>query len=373
MRDPCAANGMSSNQPSPQNLLGNDRLAWEGWLANHNEPAYKARQLLQWIHRRGETNFAAMHDLSLSLREKLTGSTTLVPMPRIGTTVAGDKTRKYLYDAEGSTIEAVWIPEERRRTLCVSSQAGCALGCTFCLTGKQGFEKNLTSAQIIGQFRDVAADTAGHGNISNVVFMGMGEPLLNIEALAPVLRLLIDDLAYGLSRRRVTVSTAGVVPGIDRLGEEAPVALAVSLHSPVDDLRSEIVPLNRRYPLAELMEACVRYLEKAPRDFITFEYCLLDHVNDGLALAHDLAKLLAKVPGKVNLIPFNPFPGSGYKAPSRNRVMSFRDALNAKGVVATVRRQRGNDILAACGQLAGAVDGRMPASGRMAIPVTEVQ
>ena len=357
---------MSSKQPD---LLGFDRSAWRAWLAAQGEPAYKAGQIVKWIHARGETDCARMHDLSKRLRAKLAAAPRRALLERAEVIAAADGTRKYLYEAGGSLIEAVWIPEQRRRTLCLSSQAGCALGCTFCYTGRQGFAHNLTAAQIIGQFRDVAADTHAHGPISNVVFMGMGEPLLNLDAVAPVLRLLTDDLCYGLSRRRVTVSTVGVVPGIERLREEAPVALAVSLHAPRDDLRSEIVPLNRRYPLAQLLEACARYLEKAPRDFITFEYALLERVNDDIALAADLAKLLARVPGKINLIPFNPFPGSAYRAPSRNRVMAFRDALKRKGLVATIRRQRGSDILAACGQLAGRVDGRTPAGGRIAIPL----
>ncbi|MBF2735742.1 MAG: 23S rRNA (adenine(2503)-C(2))-methyltransferase RlmN [Betaproteobacteria bacterium AqS2] len=351
---------------SRTNLLGLDRGQLAAWLGERGEQPYKARQLLRWIHRKHERDFERMHDLSAKLRATLAAEATLETPPLTETSVAADATRKHLYDVGGGSVEAVWIPEAKRATLCVSSQAGCALACTFCLTGKQGFAKNLSSAQIMGQYHHALQDA---GTVSNVVFMGMGEPLLNLEQVVPALRLLTDDLACGLSRRRVTVSTAGVVPGIERLAAEAPVALAVSLHAPVDELRSELVPLNRRYPLRDLLRACRGYLKAAPRDFITFEYVLLDRVNDDLALARDTARLLAKTPGKVNLIPFNPFPGAPYQAPSRNRVMAFRDELNARGVVATVRRQRGDDILAACGQLAGKVAGRVPAAGRIATPI----
>lgn len=349
---------------APRNLLGLDRQQLTAWLAERGQPSYKAVQLLRWIHRKGERDFANMHDLSAKLRQTLAEEATLAGPPLAGDSTAADATRKYLFDVGDARVETVWIPEEKRSTLCVSSQAGCALACTFCLTGKQGFAKNLDSAQIMGQYHHALRET---GSVTNVVFMGMGEPLLNLEQVAPVLRLLTDDNACGLSRRRVTVSTAGVVPGIERLAQEAPVALAISLHAPDDELRSELIPLNRRYPLRELMQACQGYLQAAPRDFITFEYVLLDRVNDALSLARDVAKLLKQVPGKVNLIPFNPFPGAPYQAPSRNRVMAFRDELNSRGVVATIRRQRGSDILAACGQLAGEVDGRLPGGGRIAL------
>ena len=363
---------MTGRDGQPQNLLGADRDALTAWMAERGQPAFRARQLLQWVHRKNETDYSLMHDLAKDLRERLSKESQCDPPEMTGEQVAADGTRKFLFDAGNCSVETVWIPEERRRTLCVSSQAGCPLACTFCLTGMQGYAKNLESWQIMGQFHTVSRLTERHGKISNVVFMGMGEPLLNLDQVAPALRLLTDELGPGLSRRRVTVSTAGVVPGIDRLREEAPVALAVSLHSADDQLRSELVPLNRRYPLAELVESCTRYLEAAPRDFITFEYVLLDRVNDSLALARDLVTLLDRIPGKVNLIPFNPFPGAIYKAPSRNRVMAFRDELNAGGVTATIRRQRGDDILAACGQLAGKVQGRVPTTGRIATPIVPV-
>ena len=360
---------MAGEYGQKQNLLGADRKALCTWMAKHNQPAYRARQLMKWVHGKNKTDISCMHDLAKSLRQTLENESEFSHPAVVAEKVASDGTRKFIFDVGEASVEAVWIPEQGRNTLCISSQAGCPLACTFCLTGMQGFAKNLESWQIMGQYHAVSKLTKDKGRISNVVFMGMGEPLLNMEQVVPVLHLLTDDLGPGLSRRKVTVSTAGVVPGIDRLREEIPVALAVSLHSADNDLRSELVPLNRRYPLAELIDACKRYLAKAPRDFITFEYVLLDRVNDSFALARDLVRLLDKVPGKVNLIPFNPFPGAIYKAPSRNRVMAFRDTLNQGGITATIRRQRGDDILAACGQLAGKIKGRIPSSGRIATPI----
>ena len=365
---------MNLKQIDKLNLLGLDQAQIATWMQSNNEAAYKAKQVLQWIYQRNESDYAVMHDLSKSLRFKLSEQTTLSEPELIDKTIATDETQKFIFDVEGSSIETVWIPEEKRRTLCMSSQAGCALACTFCLTGKQGFEKNLNAAQIMGQFTSASRLTQKFGNITNVVFMGMGEPLLNLENVIPVLKILTSDYAYKLSRRKVTVSTAGVIPGMDILKEEIPVALAVSLHSADDELRSELVPLNKRYPLTDLIEACHRYLEHAPRDFITFEYVLLDQVNDSLSLARDLVRLLKKIPGKVNLIPFNPFPDAPYVAPSRNRIMAFRDELNKGGIITTIRKQRGDDILAACGQLAGKVKGKFPSSGRIAktnIPIYE--
>ncbi len=354
------------------NLLGYDRKALTGWLAGLAQPEFRARQLLKWIHGRGETDFANMTDLSVALRKQLADLSICVAPKLRGQSEAKDGTRKFLFDAGGPAIEAVWIPEVKRRTLCVSSQAGCALGCTFCLTGKQGFERNLDSWQIIGQLAAVNNLLGDTGRVTNVVFMGMGEPLLNLENVEPALRVMIDPLGYGISRRKVTVSTAGVVPGIDRLRDSAPVALAISLHAADDELRSELVPLNRRYPLSDLLGACRRYLEAAPRDFITFEYIMLDHVNDAPSQARDLVRLLSRIPAKINLIPFNAFPGSSYQASSSNRLYKFRDTLNTGGLIATIRRQRGNDILAACGQLAGEVSGRVPASGRVAMQLVQL-
>lgn len=340
------------------NLLGYDRKALTGFFAERGESAYRARQLLNWIHAQGCDEFQNMSDLSAQLRERLAREAHVEASPTTGEQVSRDGTRKWLFNAGGATVEAVLIPEPRRQTLCVSSQAGCALSCSFCRTGMQGFQKNLTAAQIVGQLWTANRLCGAAGKATNVVFMGMGEPLLNLAAVAPALRLMTDPLAYGLSRRRVTVSTAGIVPGIDRLRTEAPVALAISLHAAENSLRDELVPVNRRYPLAELMAACRRYLQAAPRDFITFEYTLLRKVNDSPAQARDVAKLLRTVPAKVNLIPFNHFDGAPYRTPAIAVMLAFRDELNKAGLIATLRRPRGTDIMAACGQLAGKVNGR---------------
>ncbi|HYI87027.1 MAG TPA: 23S rRNA (adenine(2503)-C(2))-methyltransferase RlmN, partial [Burkholderiales bacterium] len=281
----------------------------------------------------------------------------------VGDTRAADGTRKWLLKVDGANaVEAVFIPETSRGTLCVSSQAGCVLDCAFCSTGKQGFNRNLATAEIIGQLwlanRLLKVDRQGERPVTNVVMMGMGEPLLNLDNVIPALRLMLDDNAYGLSRRRVTVSTAGVVPGIDRLRDECPVALAVSLHAPNDELRDRLVPVNRKYPLSELVKACNRYLDKAPRDFITFEYVMLDGVNDSDAHARELVALARRVRSKFNLIPFNPFPRSEFKRSSPERIRGFADILARAGLTATTRKTRGDDIAAACGQLAGDVADR---------------
>jgi 23S rRNA (adenine2503-C2)-methyltransferase len=283
-----------------------------------------------------------------------------VEAPRIvGDTAAADGTRKWLLKVDGANaVEAVFIPETRRGTLCVSSQAGCVLDCAFCSTGKQGFNRNLSTAEIVGQLWLANHLLEGERPVTNVVMMGMGEPLLNLDNLIPALRVMLDDHAYGLSRRRVTVSTAGVIPGIDRLRDECPVALAVSLHAPNDALRDRLVPVNRKYPLAALVAACKRYLEKAPRDFITFEYVMLDGVNDADTHARELVALAASVRGKFNLIPFNPFPNSGFKRSSPERIRRFAEVLQRAGLTVTVRKTRGDDIAAACGQLAGDVADR---------------
>ena len=275
----------------------------------------------------------------------------------VGDTLAADGTRKWLLKVDGANaVEAVFIPEASRGTLCVSSQAGCVLDCAFCSTGKQGFNRNLTSAEIVGQLW--LASRLIDTRISNVVMMGMGEPLLNLDNVLPALRLMLDDNAYGLSRRRVTVSTAGVIPGMHRLRDECPVALAVSLHAPNDALRDRLVPLNRKYPLRELLAACNRYLEKAPRDFITFEYVMLEGVNDGDAEARELAAIAARVRCKYNLIPFNPFPNSEFRRSGPERIRRFAEILQRAGVTVTTRKTRGDDIAAACGQLAGDVADR---------------
>jgi 23S rRNA (adenine2503-C2)-methyltransferase len=342
-----------------ENLLGFDATGLERFFAAQGEKPFRARQMLRWLHQRGESDFARMSDLARSLREKL-ASIACVEAPRIvGDTAAADGTRKWLLKVDGANaVEAVFIPETRRGTLCVSSQAGCVLDCAFCSTGKQGFNRNLSTAEIVGQLWLANHLLEGERPVTNVVMMGMGEPLLNLDNLIPALRVMLDDHAYGLSRRRVTVSTAGVIPGIDRLRDECPVALAVSLHAPNDALRDRLVPVNRKYPLAALVAACKRYLEKAPRDFITFEYVMLDGVNDADTHARELVALAAKVRSKFNLIPFNPFPSSGFKRSSPERIRRFAEVLQRAGLTVTVRKTRGDDIAAACGQLAGDVADR---------------
>ena len=348
------------------NLLGLSHEALKDFCADLGEKPFRARQLLRWIHHAGVDDFAAMTDMSRALRERLPACASVAAPRVLSDAVAADGTRKWLLDVgTGNAIETVFIPETRRGTLCISSQAGCALACTFCSTGRQGFNRNLTVEEIIGQLwlasralRSRAAMLAGERPISNGVVMGMGEPLANFENVVAAMQLMLDDTAYGLSRRRVTLSTAGLVPGMDRLRETCPVSLAVSLHAPNDELRNELVPLNRKYPLKELLAACVRYSEKAPRDFVMFEYVMLDGVNDGLADARELARLVKGIPCKINLIPFNPFPDSGYACSSMETIARFRDVLMQAGLIATIRKTRGDDIDAACGQLAGRVQDR---------------
>jgi 23S rRNA (adenine2503-C2)-methyltransferase len=337
-----------------ENLLGLDAAALQRFFLEQGEKPFRARQVMRWIHQSGEADFARMSDLARATREKL-AATACVEAPQIvGDTLAADGTRKWLLKVDGANaVEAVFIPEASRGTLCVSSQAGCVLDCAFCSTGKQGFNRNLSTAEIVGQLW--LAQRFVQTRISNVVMMGMGEPLLNLDHVLPALRLMLDDNAYGLSRRRVTVSTAGVVPGMDRLRDECPVALAVSLHAPNDALRDRLVPLNRKYPLRELLAACNRYLEKAPRDFITFEYVMLEGVNDGDAEARELAAIAARVRCKYNLIPFNPFPNSEFRRSSPERIRAFAGILQRAGITVTTRKTRGDDIAAACGQLAGDV------------------
>jgi 23S rRNA (adenine2503-C2)-methyltransferase len=340
-----------------ENLLGFDAAALEGFL--EGEKAFRARQVQRWIHQRGEADFAQMSDLARDLRQTLSEKACVEPPQIVGDTTASDGTRKWLLKVDGANaVEAVFIPEARRGTLCVSSQAGCVLDCAFCSTGKQGFNRNLTTAEIIGQLWLANRLLDGKRPVTNVVMMGMGEPLLNLDNVIPALRLMLDDNAYGLSRRRVTVSTAGVIPGMDRLRDECPVALAVSLHAPNDALRDKLVPVNRKYPLAQLVAACNRYLEKAPRDFITMEYVMLEDVNDSEAHARELVALSKKVRSKFNLIPFNPFPNAGFKRSSPERIRRFADVLQRAGLTVTTRKTRGDDIAAACGQLAGDVADR---------------
>jgi 23S rRNA (adenine2503-C2)-methyltransferase len=343
-----------------QNLLDFDVQQLTAWFAENGEKPFRAKQVLRWIYKAGESDFDAMSDLAVSLREKLKRIACVEAPKVMREELSDDGTRKWLLDmGTGNAVETVYIPEETRGTLCVSTQAGCALDCAFCSTGKQGFNRNLSVAEIIGQLwwanHQVGKDAEGNWQISNVVLMGMGEPLLNFDNTVSALRLMLDDHAYGLSRRRVTVSTSGIVPAMDRLRDECPVALAVSLHAPNDKLRDELVPVNQKYPLNELMAACQRYLEKAPRDFITFEYVLLDGVNDRDQDARELVKLVRDVPCKFNLIPFNPFPQSPYRRSNPETVRRFRDLLMQADIVTTIRKVRGDDIAAACGQLAGQV------------------
>jgi 23S rRNA (adenine2503-C2)-methyltransferase len=391
------------------NLLGLDHEALKAFCAGLGEKPFRAKQLLRWIHHAGADNFGDMTDISKLLRVKLAENAVITPPRVLRDTTAADGTRKWLLDVgTGNAIESVFIPEEKRGTLCISSQAGCALECSFCSTGRQGFNRNLAVEEIIGQLwwasrtlraREALAGqtrtarsavrTPGSGDalagrartariavdgvdndganadagaadrpVSNVVMMGMGEPLANFDNVVTAMHLMLDDHAYGLSRRRVTLSTAGLVPGIDRLREACPVSLAVSLHASNDRLRDELVPINRKYPIKELLAACLRYIEVAPRGYVMFEYVMLEGVNDSVAQARELAALVKGVPCKVNLIPFNPFPGIPYRRSSSEAIGRFQEVLMQAGLIATVRKTRGGDIDAACGQLAGQVQDR---------------
>jgi 23S rRNA (adenine2503-C2)-methyltransferase len=377
------------------NLLDFDLDGLAAWCAGQGEKRFRAVQLFRWIHQKGERDFDRMTDLARSLREKLAGHCEVRPLQPLSEHRSADGTVKWLFDVGGgNAVETVFIPEDDRGTLCISSQAGCAVGCRFCSTGHQGFSRNLSTGEILAQLwhaeftlRRLLQLPAGERAITNVVMMGMGEPLQNYAALVPALRVMLDDHGYGLSRRRVTVSTSGMTRLIDRLREDCPVALAVSLHAPDDALRDALVPLNRKHALRDLMQSCRRYLERAPRDFVTFEYCMLDGVNDSPEQAHALVDLVQgrspctepglRVPCKVNLIPFNPFPQSGLRRSPAPRVQAFARVLQDAGIVCTVRKTRGDDIDAACGQLAGEVADRTNARERLqrrreAIPIVAV-
>ena len=365
------------------NLLDLDAAALQRLCAEMCEKPFRATQVLRWIHQRGVADFGQMTDVAKALREKLSATAEVGPPQVVGDGVSEDGTRKWLIKVDGANaVEMVFIPEVRRGTLCISSQAGCVLDCSFCSTGKQGFNRNLTTAEIIGQLwvarRELGAGddrkTPGERTITNVVMMGMGEPLLNLDNVIPALRLMLDDNAYGLSRRRVTVSTSGVIPGMDRLAEECPVALAVSLHAPNDALRDQLVPVNRKYPIRDLMAACNRYLVKAPRDFITFEYVMLEGVNDSERHARELVALSRQVKCKFNLIPFNPFPNSGYGRPDADRIRRFAEILQRADLTVTTRKTRGEEIDAACGQLAGDVTDRTRRTRKSVdVPIKEVR
>ena len=359
------------------NLLEFDLEGLAVFCEGLGEKRFRATQLFRWIHQRGASDFDQMTDLAKSLREKLKTTAHIAALPVLMQHISQDGTIKWLFDVgDGNAVESVFIPEDDRGTLCVSSQAGCAVGCRFCSTGHQGFSRNLSTAEILAQLWFAEHFLRKHLGtdervISNVVMMGMGEPLQNYSALIPALKVMLDDHGYGLSRRRVTVSTSGVVPMIDRLAQDCPVALAVSLHAPSDALRDPLVPLNRKYPLDELLQACERYLAHAPRDFITFEYCMLDGVNDQPEHARQLIELVQRhgrqgLRCKFNLIPFNPFPASGLLRSPQERVQAFAKILLDAGIVTTVRKTRGDDIDAACGQLAGDVKDRTRVHERIA-------
>ena len=345
------------------NLLGMPQAELETFFEGLGQKPFRARQMMNWIYRQGVGDFDAMTNISVALREELK-AVAEIREPEIDTCqVASDDTRKWMLRIEeAQRIETVYIPEVSRGTLCISSQVGCALDCSFCATGRQGFNRNLSTAEIIGQVwlanRELGYHPGGDRIITNVVFMGMGEPLANYRNVVPALRVLTDDHGFGLSRRRVTLSTSGIVPLIDKLGRDCNVALAVSLHAPDDDLRNELVPINRKHPIAELLDACWKYAAEYYGRFITFEYVMLDGVNDQPLHAHRLAGLIRGKPGKINLIPFKPFPGTSYGRSSMATIENFREILLRKSVRTTIRKTRGEDIDAACGQLAGRIRDR---------------
>lgn len=358
-----------NDQGKRVNLLDLTRPQMETLFCSLGEKPFRAAQIVQWIHRHGLDDFEHMTNLGKDLRGRLSLLACIVAPQVVKDELAADNTRKWLLRVDDNNcIETVFIPEEDRGTLCVSSQVGCALNCSFCATGMQGFNRNLGVAEIIGQVwlarRLLGGDSAPEPRITNVVMMGMGEPLLNFENVVAAMQLMLDDHAYGLSKRRVTLSTAGLVPAIDRLRERCQVSLAVSLHAPNDELRNSLVPLNKKYPIRELLAACRRYVDGAPRRRVTFEYVMLDGVNDSVAHARALAGLLADVPAKINLIPFNPFAFTRYRRSSGAAIDRFREVLLAAGLTTVTRKTRGEEIAAACGQLAGRVQDRTRRRGR---------
>jgi len=348
--------------PPPQrlNLLGLTRSELEAFALEQGGKSFRGRQLMTWIYRRGESEFANMTDLAREFRARLVERAEIRPPEVLEEQRSTDGTRKWKLRADSSqAFEMVFIPETDRGTLCISSQVGCALDCAFCSTAQQGFNRNLTTAEIVGQVwlaeRLLGRKPGGERMVTNVVLMGMGEPLANFRNVVPATRIFMDDLGFDISRRRVTLSTSGLVPQIYKLAEEVNVALAVSLHAPDDELRSQLVPINRLHNIAELLEACWHYLDEQNGRSVTFEYVMLDGVNDSLVQARALARLLEGRPAKLNLIPFNPFPGTPFRRSPMPRIVAFRDELVSRGLIATIRRTRGDDIDAACGQLAGRV------------------
>lgn len=342
------------------NLLGLNLQNMEMFFIEMGEKRFRAAQVLQWLHQFGVDDFEAMSNIGKNLRERLAELAIIRGPEIVSDHTAKDGTRKWaLRLAGGSDIETVYIPDGNRGTLCISSQVGCQLNCSFCSTARQGFNRNLSSAEIIGQVwlakRLLEQPTTRPQAVTNVVFMGMGEPMLNLDAVTDAIDIMLDDHAYGLSRRRVTVSTAGVIPGFQQLRERVPVSLAVSLHAPTDELRNTLVPLNRKYPIADLLEACKSYVVDESRQKVTFEYAMLKGINDQPEQARALAKLLKTVPAKINLIPFNPFPEAPYERSDNETILRFQQILIAAGLITTIRRTRGDDIDAACGQLVGNV------------------
>ncbi len=361
------------------NLLGLDRAGLEEFFASIDEKKFRATQVMKWIHQMGVTDFQEMNNLSKDLRTRLSETACIQNLEVAEDMLSKDGTRKWLLQLpDGNHIEAVFIPEDERGTLCVSSQVGCALDCSFCSTGRQGFNRNLTTAEIISQVwlaaqlledEKIDNEKPPSRKITNVVMMGMGEPLLNFDNVVRAVRIMMDDFAYGLSKRRVTVSTAGVIPAMDRLGDTLDMRLAVSLHATNDELRNELVPVNKKYPLKELMAACHRFIEKQnARSRITFEYVMLDGINDKPEHARELIELLKDIPTLMNLIPFNPFEGSGYRTSSRNAIMRFSEILHKAGMTTVIRKTRGDDIDAACGQLAGKIEDKSRRHRKFAEP-----
>jgi 23S rRNA (adenine2503-C2)-methyltransferase len=360
---PTELEAVASDSLAEVSLLGMNRQMLADWLRSQGEKPFRAQQLMQWVHQRGIIDYEQMTDLSKVLRAKLS-QLAPVRLPEVKVDqVASDGTRKWLLEVDGhNAIEMVFIPESNRGTLCISSQVGCALACTFCMTAKQGFNRNLSSDEIIGQMwlAQHLLRQAGWGDnpITNVVFMGMGEPLLNVNQVFPAAEILMDDWGYGLSKRRVTISTSGIVPAMDMMTERLDISLAVSLHAANNPLRDVLVPVNQKYPLAELMGACRRYLQRYPKRHVLFEYVMLDGVNDSIRHAREVITLLQGISAKVNLIPFNPFPDTDYQTSPFERVLAFQQRLMKAGLQTNIRKTRGEDIDAACGQLAGDVSDR---------------
>ena len=355
---------MSAATPSERtNLLGLPKADLEAFVAEMGSKPFRARQLMNWMYKRGEGDISAMTDLAKDFRAELVQRAEVAVPEIVKTQVATDGTRKWLLSGgNGQAFEMVYIPEEDRGTLCISSQVGCALDCSFCSTAQQGFNRNLTTAEIVGQVwlanRELGWQVGDNRIITNIVFMGMGEPLANFRNVVPAIRIFLDDLGFDISRRRVTLSTSGIVPQIYKLAEEVNCALAVSLHAPNDELRSQLVPINRKHNIAELLEACWHYLDEQNGRSVTFEYVMLDGINDQPEHARELARLLRDKPAKLNLIPFNPYPGTPYRRSPQAAIEKFRDELMQRGIIVTIRKTRGDDIDAACGQLAGQVTDR---------------